>query len=59
MMVEPWVEEGLDVGSLQFPRRCRELWKDHPDSLELFFDIRRDVFLVSLERRSGECRLRC
>ena len=47
------------VGSLQFPRRCRELWKDHPDSLELFFDIRRDVFLVSLERRSGECRLRC
>ena len=43
----------------RFPWVCRELWKDLSDSLQFFFDIRRDVFPVSLERRSGEYDLRC
>ena len=34
------------------------LWRaleDFPHGLPLFLDLRRDMFLVSLERRSGEC----
>ena len=39
----------------RFSRVCGELWEDFPNDLPLFLDFRRDMFLVSLERRSGEC----
>ena len=39
----------------RFPRVSGELWKDLPNGLPLFFDFFRDMFLVSLERRSVEC----
>ena len=42
----------------RLPWVCKELWKDLPYSLQFFFDIRRDVLLVNLERRSGQCGLR-
>ena len=56
---------GLDSGGTgwsvryRLPRVSRELWEDLPDSLQSFFDIRRDVLQVSLERRSSECSFRC
>ena len=37
------------------PRVCRELWKDFPDSLPLFSNLRCNVLFVSLKGRSGEC----
>ena len=40
------------------PWVCKELWKDLPYSLRFFFDIRRDVFLVNLEKRSSQCGFR-
>ena len=36
-------------------RVCGELWKDFPNSLPFFLNFCHNVFLVSLERRSGEC----
>ena len=39
----------------KFFRVCGELWKDFPNSLPFFLNFRHNVFLVSLERRSGEC----
>ena len=39
----------------RFSRVCGELWEDFPHGLPLFLDLRRDMFLVSLERRSGDC----
>ena len=37
------------------PRVCGELWKDLSNSFPFFLYFNRDVFLVSLKRRSGEC----
>ena len=39
----------------RFSRVCGELWEDLPNSLPFFFHFSCDVFLVSLERRNGEC----
>ena len=39
----------------RFSRVCGELSDDFPHGLPFFLDFRRDMFLVSLERRSGEC----
>ena len=39
----------------RFPRVCGKLWEDLPNILLFFFNFCRNVFLVSLERRSGEC----
>ena len=39
----------------RFPRLCGELWEDLPNSLTFFFNFHHKVFLVSLERRNGEC----
>ena len=38
----------------RFPRVCRELWENLPNSLPFFFNFHCDVFLVNLERRCGE-----
>ena len=43
----------------RFIRVCRELWEDLSYCVLFFFNFRRDVFLVSLERRTGEYSLRC
>ena len=54
-------EDGFSGGGARWwvhyrlPRVCGELWEDLPNSLPFFFHFRHDVFLVSLERRSGEC----
>ena len=39
----------------RFSRVCGELWEDLPNNLPFLFRFSCDVFLVSLERRSGEC----
>ena len=54
-------EDGLSGGEARwwvhyrFPRVCGELWEDLPSSFPFFFHFNRDVCLVSLKRRSGEC----
>ena len=54
-------DDGLGGGGARwwvhyrFLRVCWELWEDLPNSLPFFLDFRPNVFLVSLERRSGEC----
>ena len=54
-------EDGLGGGEARwlvryrFPRVCGELWEDLPNSFPFFLYFSRDVFLVSLKRRSGEC----
>ena len=54
-------DDGLDGGGAKwwvrcrFPRVCGELWEDLPNDLPFFFDFCRNMFLVSLERRIGEC----
>ena len=54
-------DDGLDGGGgkllvrCRFSRVCGELWEDFPHGLPFFLDFRRDMFLASLERRSGEC----
>ena len=53
-------DDGLGVGGARrwvhyrFPRVCGELWEDLSNSLSFFFNFCRDVFLLNLERRSGE-----
>ena len=39
----------------RFPRVCREFWEEFSNSLPFFSNFHCDVFLVSLERRNGEC----
>ena len=54
-------EDGLGDGEARWlvcyrlPRVCGELWDDLPNSFPFFLYFSRDVFLVSLKRRSGEC----
>ena len=54
-------EDGLVGGEARwlvhyrFPRVCGELWEDLADSFPFFFYFSRNVFLVSLKKRSGEC----
>ena len=55
MIVEAWMVQGLDGRLVSFPRVCEELWEDFTNSLPFFFNFCRDLILVSLERRSGEC----
>ena len=61
MEEEWWRRWCLGVGGTRwwvryrFPRVCTELWEDFPNSLPFFFNFCHDAFLVSLERRSGEC----
>ena len=38
----------------RFPRVCGELWEDFPNSLPFIFNFCLEVFLVSVERRSGK-----
>ena len=53
-------EDGLCGGGVRwwvryrFPRACGEVWEDLPNSFLFFFHVSRDVFLVSLKRRSVE-----
>ena len=39
----------------RLPRVGREFWEKFPNSPQFFFNFCCDVFLISLERRSGEC----
>ena len=54
-------DDGLGCGGdrwwvrYRFARVCQELWEDFPNSLPLFFNFCRNVFLISLKRRSDEC----
>ena len=54
-------DNSLDIGGARwwihcrFPRVRRELWEDLPDNLLLLFNFHCYPFLVSLERRNGEC----
>ena len=54
-------DDGLGGGGAKWLIRCRfsrvigELWEDFPNSLPFFLDFHCDMFLVSQERRIGEC----
>ena len=54
-------EDGLYGGEVKlfvhqrFPRAGRVLCKEFPNRLPFFLYFSRDMFLVSLNRRSGEC----
>ena len=54
-------DNGLGCGGARcyvryrLPRVGREFWEKVPNSPQFFFNFCCDVFLISLERRSGEC----
>ena len=47
-------EEARWLVCYRFPTVCGELWEDLPNSFPFFLHFSRDVFLVSLKRKSGK-----